>query len=77
MMTDLYSEILKYKEMTFNRDELIDNYAHTIVEGMDLDTLIQYAYDMLVEHLSELSDEKLIEEVSEYNPELLEDVETV
>lgn len=77
MMTDLYSEILKYKEMTFNRDELIDNFAHTIVEGMDLDTLIQFAYDMLVENLSELSDEKLIEEVSEYNPELLEDVDAV
>ena len=76
-MTDLYNEILKYNQMTFNRDELIDNYAHTIVEGMDLDTLVQFAYDMLVENLSELTDEKLLEEVSEYNPELLEDVETV
>lgn len=76
-MSNLYTEILNFNQINFNRDELIDNYAHTIIEGMDLDTLVQFAYDMMVENLNELSNEKLLEEVNTFNPELLEDVSTL
>jgi hypothetical protein len=57
---------------TFDRDSLIDDYASLIVEGMDMDTLVSFAYDTLVSNLMSYSDQQLISEVTEYNPELLE-----
>jgi hypothetical protein len=60
--------------MTFNRDSLIADYASLIVEGMDMDTLVSFAYDTLVGNLDSYDDAELIREVTEYNPELLEDV---
>ena len=58
-----------------NRSELIDAYAQQILDGMDYKTLEQFAYDCLVENLTEYSEEELITEVSETYPELLEDNE--
>jgi predicted Zn-dependent protease with MMP-like domain len=57
----------------FNRDSLIQDYAQLIVEGMDMDTLVSFAYDTLVSNLIAYTDEELINEVKEYNPELLDD----
>jgi hypothetical protein len=60
--------------MTINREQLIEDYASLIVEGMDMDTLVSFAYDTLVSNLESYDDAELIKEVTEYNPELLEDV---
>ncbi len=61
------------KEMiTINREQLIEDYAQLIVEGMDMDTLVSFAYDTLVGNLEAYSDEELLKEVKKYNPELLE-----
>lgn len=76
-MTALYQEILDYQKMSFNREALVSNYAHTVVEGMDLDSLIEFAYSAMVEDLNKLSDEELLREVDTFNPELLEGVETL
>ena len=57
----------------FNRDSLIQDYAQLIVEGMDMDTLVSFAYDTLVSNLESYTDTDLINEVKEYNPELLEE----
>ena len=58
---------------TFDREKLIEDYATLIVEGMDMDTLIAYAYDTLVGNLESYDDAELIKEITEYNPELLEE----
>jgi hypothetical protein len=58
--------------ITINREQLIEDYAQLIVEGMDMDTLVSFAYDTLVGNLEAYSDEELLKEVKEYNPELLE-----
>ena len=60
--------------MSFNRDSLIADYAQQILDGMDMKTMECFVYDTLKDNLSCYSDEELIEEVAEYNPELLEDV---
>ena len=60
--------------MSFNRDSLIADYAQQILDGMDMKTMECFVYDTLKDNLSSYSDEELIEEVAEYNPELLEDV---
>jgi len=60
-------------KMTFNREQLIADYAQLIVEGMDMDTLVSFAYDTLIGNLESYDDDDLINEVKEYNPELLEE----
>lgn len=60
--------------MTFDRDYLIAGYAQQILDGMDHKTMECFVYDTLVENLLSYSDEELITEVTEYNPELLEGV---
>ena len=60
--------------MNFDRDSLIADYAQTILDGLDMDAVLSIAYDTLTSNLSSYSDEELITEVKEYNPELLEDV---
>jgi hypothetical protein len=60
--------------MTINREELIADYAQQILDGMDMKTMECFVYDTLRDNLSSYSDEELIAEVTEYNPELLEDV---
>ena len=58
---------------TFDRDSLIETYVQQLIDGMDMKTMEQMVYDTLKDNLSSYSDEELITEVEEYNPELLED----
>jgi flavodoxin len=55
-----------------NREELIAQYAECIVEGMDVDTLVAYAMDQLMEGLRTYTDEDLTTEIEDFYPELLE-----
>ena len=58
--------------MAIDRDSLIEDYVQQIIEGMDYKTMERMIYDTLKENLSSYSDEELVTEVEEYNPELLE-----
>ena len=60
-------------KMTFNREQLIADYAQQILDGMDMKTMECFVYDTLVSNLESYDDEDLINEVKEYNPELLEE----
>jgi hypothetical protein len=60
--------------MTFDRDQLIADYAQQILDGMDMKTMECFVYDTLIENLSTYSDQTLMEHISEYSPELLGDV---
>ena len=56
---------------------LVENYAQFIVDGMDYKTLEQYAYDCLVQNLSEDydNDQELANEILEcYDQETLDDL---
>lgn len=55
-----------------NKAELIDAYAQQVLDSMDMKTLEQYAYDMLVQCFKEYSDEELLTEIEETYPEILE-----
>ena len=50
--------------LTLKQRELIaDKFANDIVDAMDMDTLIQIAYDQLYEYYSNCSTDELEEEV--------------
>ena len=76
-MIDLYTEILKFNKMSFNREQLVEDYIQQLIEGMDYKTMECLVYDTLKDNLADYTDEQLITEVEEYNPELLEDDDTV
>jgi predicted Zn-dependent protease with MMP-like domain len=75
MTQDLYTEILNNKQMTntFDRDSLISEYAELVVDDMDLKTLVQLAYDMICENMENMTDNEIVEEVNNYNSELLKE----
>ena len=54
-----------------DRHQLIEDYIQTLIENMDYKTMECFVYDTMKESLSTYSDEELITEVEEYNPELL------
>lgn len=55
------------------RRELQSKLVYRIVEGMDMDTLVQYAQDQLHKEFDWFSNEELVNEVRDYYPDLLED----
>ena len=76
-MSDLYSEILEFNKMSFDRKQLVEDYIQQMIEGMDYKTMECLVYDTLKDNLADYTDEELITEVTDYYPELLEDVETL
>jgi hypothetical protein len=76
-MTDLYKEILEFNKMSFDRKQLVEDYIQQMIEGMDYKSMECLVYDTLKDNLSNYTDEELITEVTDYYPELLEDVDAV
>ena len=77
-MIDIYQEILEFEKMkNIDRDQLVEDYASDLVEGMDLDGLIQFAYDVIVEGMGDMSVNEILEQVEANAPHLLEEVDVV
>ena len=64
--------------MTMNKeqlDTLKSNYVEMIIDGMDMDCLIQMCYDLLMDAYKDSTEEELKEEiVSLYDDEMLADL---
>jgi hypothetical protein len=56
-----------------NRQQLIDDYIDQVLDNMSTKDLVLIVADQLEENLAQYSDEELINEITEYYPELLED----
>jgi hypothetical protein len=56
-----------------NREDIIRVYASRLLDDMDFDTLYSFAYDMLRDNKSGLTNEQLTNQIIEYYPDLLED----
>ena len=53
--------------------QLKENYANMIIDGMDMDTLCQMAFDFLMEEYKDCTEEQMKEEVLDlYDEEVLE-----
>jgi di/tripeptidase len=54
-------------------NQLKENYANMIIDGMDMDSLCQMAFDMLMDAYKDCTEEDIKEEVLDlYDKELLE-----
>jgi hypothetical protein len=56
----------------FNREELVQEYVDRVLDNYSIKDLMRIVGDQLEENLSSYTDEELINEVTEYYPELLE-----
>ena len=45
--------------------QLKENYANHIIDGMDMDSLVQLAYDMLLDAYKDCSEDEMIEEIKD------------
>jgi hypothetical protein len=56
-----------------NHDKLVRAYVETCVENMDIADLITYATECMTERLYDISQEELINEITKFLPELLDE----
>ena len=52
---------------SLQREELIEQFTEIVVDGMDMDALIQYAQEQMANYFDGLSDVELREEVNNYD----------
>ena len=64
--------------MTMNADELFalkENYINMIIDGMDMDSLCQMAFDLLLDSYQDCTEEQMKEEILDlYDDEMLADL---
>lgn len=61
------------KLMPMTKSDLIEAYAEICIDEMDWPTLYRFAFEMMVDRLEGYSHEELLEQITKYAPELLED----
>ena len=54
-----------------DRDVLQDKYIRELIDGMDHKDMFAFVYDTINENLDDYSFNELVEEVTEYDPNLL------
>ena len=56
-------------------DSLLSNYAESLVDGMDMDTLMTLAHDLLMDSYSSCSEEEIRDEILDlYDDEVLQEM---
>ena len=56
-------------------DQLKSNYCEMIIDGMDMDTLVTLAYDLLMDSYDKCSEEEIKEEILDlYDEDVLSDL---
>ena len=55
-----------------NRDELLNELAEAVIDGLDLDVVYTYAFEALRREMEQMTDNELVAEVQELYPHLLE-----
>ena len=67
--------IIKQSELTSNqRNEIAEQFAQLVVDGMDYKIMEQYIFDNMMEYFSKLTADELEEEVYNHDEELWEEL---
>ena len=66
MQTEIMDNII-------DRDELQDAYIRDLIYGMDEKSMEAFVYDTMNDNLDKYSVDELIEEVEEYDPDMMEE----
>ena len=69
--TYLHKQMMNKEQL----DKFKDNYANMILDGMDMDSLVQLAYDYIIEGLENWTEEDMKDEILiNYDEEMLSDL---
>ena len=56
-------------------EALKENYANMLIDGMDMDTLCQFAFDTIMHNMEQWDEQDISEEVTDlYDEEMLKDL---
>lgn len=56
--------------------QLKENYVNMIIDGMDIDSLVQFAFDNIIENIKDWDEEDIKMEILEcYDEEMWEDLQ--
>ena len=55
-------------------NEIAEQFAELVVDGMDMKTLVQYVYDDLIEYYEKLDEDELREQVDNYDEDLFDEL---
>ena len=67
--------IIKQPQLNSNqRNEIAEQFAELVVDGMDIKTMEQYIFDNMMEYFSKLTADELEEEVYNHDEELWEEL---
>lgn len=56
-------------------NQLKENYTNMIIDGMDMDSLVQFAFDSILENIKDWDEEDIKSEILEYyDEEMLNDL---
>ena len=67
--------IIKHSNLTVaQRDQLREQFAELVVDGMDTKTLVEYVYDDLIEYYGDCSDAELKEQIDDYDEGLYDEL---
>jgi len=67
--------IIKQSELTSNqRNEIAEQFAEIVVDGMDYKSMEQYIFDNMMEYFSKLTVDELEEEVYNHDEQLWEEL---
>ena len=68
-------EFLTMKNLNSNqRNQIAEQFAELVVDGMDIKTMEQYIFDNMMEYFSKLTADELEEEVYNHDEELWEEL---
>ena len=77
----LMSFFANFTNQTMNESDLFtlkENYANMIIDGMDIDTLAQFAYDSIMDNLKDYEEKDLEAEITDlYGEETYNDLADV
>ena len=62
------------KLTSLQHNEIAEQFAELVVDGMDMKTLVQYVYDDLIEYYEKLDENELREQVDEYDEDLFDEL---
>ena len=75
------SFVSNFTDQTMNESDLFtlkENYANMIVDGMDIDTLAQFAYDSIMDNLKDYEEKDIEAEITDlYGEETYNDLADV
>jgi len=55
-------------------NEVAEQFAELVVDGMDMKTLVQYVYDDLIEYYEKCDQEELREQIDNYDEDLYDEL---